>query len=242
MENSNGAATDAGGEGEPDGGERDTAATGRAEEPDRPVADGRPRSRSQSKIWTREQVMRSAEREFAERGYAGASITHIAAVAGVAVGSVYVHFANKSALFWAVLNQRLEAEQRNASAALEADLVSFVESYGRLLDTGENEQSVVLQAETWLHSLRDPSFRDEMAQHQRQVRAMVARLVALLRGGAAPGTDWVFSDEQIATLATTLYRGFSQARRVETEEAFGELFSATIVNLLQLSRPADEGR
>src|SRR5438445_3309170 len=58
----------------------------------------------------------SATRLFTERGYAETSIDQVAADARLSKGAVYHHFANKQALFEAVL-ERLEAETVEAIVA-----------------------------------------------------------------------------------------------------------------------------
>lgn len=54
-----------------------------------------------------EKLLRSAERVFAERGYAGATMSAIAAGAGVSTGNVYRYFETKDALFDAVVSEEL---------------------------------------------------------------------------------------------------------------------------------------
>ena len=48
---------------------------------------------------TRQQLLDAAVRVFSQRGYSGATTREIAETAGVAEGSIYRHFADKSALF-----------------------------------------------------------------------------------------------------------------------------------------------
>ena len=56
-----------------------------------------PRSRE-----TRAKILAAAEQEFAEKGYEGARLADIAEAAGCSVGTVYVRFKDKSALFLAI--------------------------------------------------------------------------------------------------------------------------------------------
>jgi len=56
-----------------------------------------PRSRE-----TRQRILAAAEQEFAEKGYEGARLADIAEAAGCSVGTVYVRFKDKSALFLAI--------------------------------------------------------------------------------------------------------------------------------------------
>lgn len=52
---------------------------------------------------TRERIVAAAERVFAEKGYEGARISDIAKLAGCSVGAVYFRFADKDALFFAIV-------------------------------------------------------------------------------------------------------------------------------------------
>ena len=56
-----------------------------------------PRSRER-----RARILAAAEQEFAEKGYEGARLADIAEAAGCSVGTVYVRFKDKSALFLAI--------------------------------------------------------------------------------------------------------------------------------------------
>jgi AcrR family transcriptional regulator len=202
----------------------------------------RPSSRIESKAWTREQVLHSARQVFAERGYEGASITEIAKAANVAVGSVYGHFSTKQDLYWAVLNQRLEAERESAGAAVGTTTVeSFVEKYNQLLlDTAEQTNEVALQTEVWQHAIRDEGFRREMARRQRHVQEMVTQLVSKLRAGAGqPDEHWQLTDQELAAAATALFRGLVQARCLDRGSIPDALFGKCILALLTQPAPAE---
>jgi TetR/AcrR family transcriptional regulator, acrAB operon repressor len=54
---------------------------------------------------TRRQIIAAARRVFAERGVSRTTLAQIAAEAGVTRGAIYWHFANKPALFFAMLEQ-----------------------------------------------------------------------------------------------------------------------------------------
>lgn len=57
---------------------------------------------------TRERIIDSAAREFAWRGYDGTSLRHVAAGAGLKLGSLYFHFATKDELLAEVLRGAVE--------------------------------------------------------------------------------------------------------------------------------------
>ncbi|HWU23961.1 MAG TPA: helix-turn-helix domain-containing protein, partial [Nocardioides sp.] len=67
----------------------------------------------------REQLLRVAERVFAEQGYQGTSVNDVAAAAGVTRTLVYKYFKDTDELYLAcVLSARAELEDRFATAAL----------------------------------------------------------------------------------------------------------------------------
>ncbi|MCQ8242543.1 TetR/AcrR family transcriptional regulator [Rhizosaccharibacter radicis] len=57
----------------------------------------------------RQQILRGAERVFTESGFEGASMSRIAAEAGVSKGTLYNYFTSKSDLFAAFMQQRMDA-------------------------------------------------------------------------------------------------------------------------------------
>lgn len=83
------------------------------------VADGR-RSRGPSPLktaQTRGAVAGAALELFIERGYRGTRISDVASRAGVAKGTVYLHFADKQALFAGVISDVLDARVTALQAA-----------------------------------------------------------------------------------------------------------------------------
>jgi len=52
--------------------------------------------------------LRSAEHVFAEKGFADSKIEEIAGCAGVAVGTIYLHFGSKDDLYFTLLNTRID--------------------------------------------------------------------------------------------------------------------------------------
>jgi AcrR family transcriptional regulator len=66
---------------------------------------------------TPELILEAARRVFAERGYDGATMDHIAAAANMTKGAVYHHFKNKKDLFWILSERRLNQQMNLANAA-----------------------------------------------------------------------------------------------------------------------------
>ncbi|AKQ64582.1 Transcriptional regulator, TetR family [Myxococcus hansupus] len=65
-----------------------------------------------------ETILTAAARVFAQRGYAGGTTNHIAARAGVSVGSLYEYFPNKDALLVALMERHLEESETLLSTTL----------------------------------------------------------------------------------------------------------------------------
>jgi TetR/AcrR family transcriptional regulator, mexJK operon transcriptional repressor len=82
-----------------------TARTGRQGPPAAPatapplVSTPVPRRRRASRLGSGDAIIEAATRLFLEKGYQGASMDEIAAVAGVSKQTIYTHFANKEELF-----------------------------------------------------------------------------------------------------------------------------------------------
>jgi AcrR family transcriptional regulator len=69
---------------------------------------------------TKQRILDTAERLFAERGYAATSLRHIIAAAGVNLAAVHYHFRSKQELLKAVVARRIEPINRERIRSLEA--------------------------------------------------------------------------------------------------------------------------
>ncbi len=69
----------------------------------------------------RSQILDAAERLFAERGFAGASLQQIADAAGVSKAAIFHHFENKQALYCAVVERACEGVRRLLDELLAED-------------------------------------------------------------------------------------------------------------------------
>jgi AcrR family transcriptional regulator len=81
----------------------------------------------------RAQILDAATQVFAERGFARATIRDIAQTAGVADGTIYNYFANKTDLLFGLLDRLNDTERRPSSLALTEDtsLSAFFQAYLR---------------------------------------------------------------------------------------------------------------
>ncbi len=77
-----------------------------------PVLDRNQRAEA-ARAARREEILAAARRVFAERGFRGTTIADIAEEAGIALGTIYLYFPSKSAVF-AALNQQMAELFANA--------------------------------------------------------------------------------------------------------------------------------
>ena len=106
-------------------------------------------TRNQRKAQTRENLLVAARGCFEATGYVATGVADVAKAAGVAHGTLYVHFKNKEALLDALLdvfNQRVADEVTDAIAAVTVDRQprQLVRAAGEaFLDTWHSERGMV---------------------------------------------------------------------------------------------------
>src|SRR5829696_7933532 len=69
----------------------------------------------------RTQILDAAATVFAARGFHAATIKHIAQTAGIADGTIYIYFPNKTALLLGLLDRLNETDQRQSDLAESTD-------------------------------------------------------------------------------------------------------------------------
>jgi TetR/AcrR family transcriptional regulator, fatty acid metabolism regulator protein len=93
---------------------------------------------------TRERILKSALRVFADKGYHRAAVDDIVRDSGTSKGAVYHHFATKEAIFVALVDDfsaRLQAAVTTAIAAHQGALAKVESALRAVLETfGENRQ------------------------------------------------------------------------------------------------------
>jgi AcrR family transcriptional regulator len=139
----------------------------------------------------RERLIAAATVDFAELGYAGATLDGIATRAGVTKGGIYFHFAGKEELFFAVLDHWRDRRRRllqvalpssgGAAAALRAFLGGYLGFHFR--EPAATHLLRVLATE--LRGRFTSRLREDDRQEQRWLRASLRELLVL---GVRDGT------------------------------------------------------
>lgn len=150
----------------------------------------------------RELILPAAERVFAERGYEGTRMQHIAAEAGLALGTVYRATEGKAEIFAAIhrlrgdeLLTRAAAAAQGATSTLDA-LLRGVKAYVEFLVEHPHYLRIHLtEGQPWALSPRFSS-----AEQQRQWSEGLALSVAVFRAGIAEGVLVDDEPERLARL------------------------------------------
>ncbi len=136
----------------------------------------------------RSQLLDTAARVFAARGYSGTTTSELAKAAGVSEPIIYRHFASKRDLYLATLEYVWEKARTGWEQAVAAssDSCAAVEAIGK---GHVSVRSAKLQlAELWVHALgeasEDPELRKALRKHMREVHDFVA---GLIRNGQEEG-------------------------------------------------------
>lgn len=143
----------------------------------------------------REQLLEAARRLLEERGYAHITARDLVAASDTNLASIGYHFGSKAAL----LNAAIEAAFRDWAEQLAAFVMSDPDAtpLQRAASTwlasldGMDERRPILQAyvEALAQALRVPDLREQLAEHYRRARAMVAGLVARSLGDGTEADD-----------------------------------------------------
>ena len=185
-----------------------------AEDPRTDREDGR---RAAARGSARERLLDVAASEFAERGYAGASLEAVAKRAGLTRGAVYWNFESKQDLFLTLLDERLDQPARELMRLTEtapADQPTAA-AVGRRLERLISDQGslIMLTFEYWAAAVRDPALREGFNQRQDQLRTILARAVDSRH--AATGVPLTYPAESLAAAILALAHGMAMTKLVD---------------------------
>jgi len=179
-------------------------------------------SRAEAKARTRERLLDSASRIFAEKGFGGATLEEIAEAAGYSTGAMYANFGNKEQLFLEVVAaHRSRAAARRieqATEILDEALASNADPFDALTRMFANaadrdRELAPLQAEFWLYAVRNPAAKqviaDSLSGQVDELEPVVAR--ALQRFGASPDT----APREVTVVVLALFQGLARRRRLD---------------------------
>jgi AcrR family transcriptional regulator len=193
---------------------------------------------------TREHLLAAAAEVFAERGFHGASLDEVAAVAGFTKGAVYSNFKNKEDLFLALFKANYDREMdairavlNNSEVPPEARISDFV-ALIRDQTTAVGRNFNLLYQEFWLYAARNPDVRKELTRIDDEGAQALAEILRAERERV--GLEPLASPLHTARIVEVLFRGIAQLRVLEPDVADDEFVEAAIAFVARgLGDPVD---
>ncbi|MHB8499208.1 MAG: TetR/AcrR family transcriptional regulator [Acidimicrobiales bacterium] len=193
---------------------------------------------------TREHLLAAAAEVFAERGFHGATLDEVAAVAGFTKGAVYSNFKNKEDLFLALFKANYDREMDAIRGALadsdvppEARIPEFVNLI-RDQTTQAGRDFNLLYQEFSLYAARNPSVRDQLTRIDDEGTQALAEILQAERKRV--GLEPLESPLHTARIVELLFRGIGQLRSMRPDVADDEFVEAAIAFVARgLGDPVD---
>ena len=181
---------------------------------------------------TRDYLLQAAAQVFAERGFHGASLDEVAAVAGFSKGAVYSNFKNKEDLFLALFEANYDREMDALHATLEASDVppeTRLSDFVALLrdDVMQMPDNFgVLYEEFWLYAVRNPAAREQLIELENENVRAIADIIEAER--IRQHLEPLESAERVARIIAVLFHGIGRLRVLQPEVADDSLVETAI--------------
>ena len=183
-------------------------------------------SRSERKEQTRDGLVAAARHVFVERGFHRASLDEIALEAGYTKGAVYSNFADKDALFLAVLDAHYERRvEEYTGIMLEGrDYDGAARELARFIAEADAREPrwLPLLSEFIAHAARHDEVRRAYNATRQRFLDAIAGLIDATQDRY--GVTYVVAPLDIARASSVLIRGFSAERQLEPDAVPPELF------------------
>ena len=169
---------------------------------------------------TRDALIDAAAEVFAQRGIAAASVDEIATAAGFTRGAIYSNFGGKDELLLAVVEQRAdrmlaamwEAHQTSEHDHLQ-DPAGAAEIWRRIVS--RDEQMLLLRLELRLYAMRQPEFRERLAELERHQQQQATDF--LLREAEGVGFEFQLPPEFVAGALIAMTEGLLMHAAIDEE-------------------------
>lgn len=193
--------------------------------------------REERKEETRRELIESAARTFARRGFHGASLDEIAREAGYSTGAIYWHFKGKDDLFLAVFEAyatsrvaEITAIREQANGDLPQRQRAFADNWMRRLE--EDPEMVVLVLEFAAHAWRNPELQADLAKRAALVRDALATF--LDEDARAYGVALPLPPADVATALRELGVGLALAKLGDASSIRDDLFGDFVESYFEL--------
>jgi AcrR family transcriptional regulator len=182
---------------------------------------------------TRDYLLGAAAQVFAKRGFHGATLDEVAAVAGFTKGAVYSNFKNKADLFLALFEANYQREMAALVTVVEdhaelpagAALSDFVALIREQVRQSGPEFGLLLQ-EFWLYAARDEDARRQLAQLEEFYARAVGDLLENER--RRRGLPPLANPERTARVLNAMFHGINQLRCIDPDAVDDALIEEAI--------------
>jgi AcrR family transcriptional regulator len=180
---------------------------------------------------TRDYLLQAAAQVFAERGFHGASLDEVAAVAGFTKGAVYSNFKNKEDLFLALIEANYARELGALRETLEGSDIPPADRLGDFVGLIRNEFEQVpsnwnaLYLEFVLYAMRNPAARERLNQLERADIDAVAEFLSMPKPLGMGTTAGV---ESAARIIVALFNGIGLMRALDPDAVGAEFLEEAI--------------
>lgn len=198
-------------------------------------------TRAEKQARTRAELIGTAAKVFARRGYDGASVEEIAEEAGYSHGAVYSNFAGKADLFLAVFEEYMAERVRELAetqtalpddAPLEARARALADQWMERL--GRDRESVLLHMEFIAHGDRDPELAGRFGTRSAAMREAVARYIESFT--EEEGRELPISADDLAMVLRALGIGLAIESLVSPDAVRRDLYGDFVELLVTMLR------
>lgn len=198
-------------------------------------------TRAEKQARTRAELIATAAKVFARRGYNGASVEEIAEEAGYSHGAVYSNFEGKADLFLTVFEDYM-AERVGELAATQAALPpdAPLEARARALADqwmerlARDRESVVLHMEFIAHADRDPELARRFGTRSAAMREALSRYISQYQEEA--GAELALPADDLALVLRALGIGLAVESLVSPDAVRHDLYGDFVELLVTLLR------
>jgi AcrR family transcriptional regulator len=205
------------------------------------AAEPKRETRAEKQARTRAELLATAARVFARRGYNGAAVEEIAEEAGYSHGAVYSNFEGKADLFLAVLEDYMAERARElAETQVGLDEDAPLETRARALADqwmerfAEDRESFLLHMEFIANAGRDPAMAERFGSRSASLRETISRYIS--HYAAEAGSELALPADDLALVLRALGIGLAIEALVSPaavrDEAYGD-FVELLVKLLR---------
>lgn len=197
---------------------------------------------------TRNRILLTSLRLFAEQGYAATGVARICRASHVSKGAFYHHFRSKQAVFLKLLNDwlagvndRLRGAMRG-SASVPEGLLAMASEMRQVFQAADGRLEIFL--EFWHQARRDKAVWKRLMAPYRQYRDMLAEIVKKgIREGSFRSVDPQAAGQALETLAVgTLLQGLLDPRGARWDSVIRSSVGLLIDGLVRRGAVAGERR